>query len=167
MPGPPSSRSTHTTWKASWPTSGAWEQLSIWLMKPRSWSWECATGFAPSGTAHRAPRTLVSWCSSGSTRPTSRAIGGRNWWRSRAARTSATGPGRARWRRRGPGAGGVVIGLCGFEVGGARREAASVTDADGRALVQGGAFIDGNAYTSRPGPRLADAAELLARLMAG
>ena len=62
----------------------------------------------------------------------------------------------------------VVIALCGFDVARARREAASVTDPDGRALVQdGAAFIDGNAYTSRPGPRLADAAEVLARLMAG
>jgi len=62
----------------------------------------------------------------------------------------------------------VVIALCGFDVARARREAAAVRDRDGRALVQDdAAFIDGNAYTSRPGPRLADAAELLARLMAG
>ncbi len=62
----------------------------------------------------------------------------------------------------------VVIALCGFDVARARREAAAVTNTDGRALVNAGAaFIDGNAYTSRPGPRLADAAELLATLMAG
>ena len=61
----------------------------------------------------------------------------------------------------------VVIALCGFDVAQARREAAAVTNTDGRALVRDGAFIDGNAYTSRPGPRLADAAELLARLMVG
>ncbi len=62
----------------------------------------------------------------------------------------------------------VVIALCGFDVARARREAAAVTNTDGRALVNAGAaFIDGNAYTSRPGPRLADAAELLAALMAG
>ena len=62
----------------------------------------------------------------------------------------------------------VVIALCGFDVARARREAAAVTDADGRALVNAAAaFIDGNAYTSRPGPRLADAAEVLAALMAG
>lgn len=61
----------------------------------------------------------------------------------------------------------VVIALCGFDVARARREAAAVMDRDGRALVNGAAaFIDGNAYTSRPGPRLADAAELLASLMA-
>jgi hypothetical protein len=28
-------------------------------------------------------------------------------------------------------------------------------------------FLDGNAYTSRPGPRLADAAELLSQLING
>jgi hypothetical protein len=28
-------------------------------------------------------------------------------------------------------------------------------------------FLDGNAYTSRPGPRLVDAAELLAQLIGG
>jgi len=62
----------------------------------------------------------------------------------------------------------VVIALCGFDVARARREAGAIRDRDGRALVQDdAAFIDGNAYTSRPGPRLADAAELLARLMAG
>ena len=61
----------------------------------------------------------------------------------------------------------VVIALCGFDVARARREAATVGDRDGRALLDGAAFIDGNAYTSRPGPRLADAAELLARLMDG
>jgi iron complex transport system substrate-binding protein len=62
----------------------------------------------------------------------------------------------------------VVIALCGFDVARARREAAAVTNTDGRALMNGSAaFIDGNAYTSRPGPRLAEAAELLASLMAG
>jgi len=62
----------------------------------------------------------------------------------------------------------VVIALCGFDVARARREAAAVTHTDGHALVNAGAaFIDGTAYTSRPGPRLADAAALLAALMAG
>jgi hypothetical protein len=50
----------------------------------------------------------------------------------------------------------------------ARREAAAVTDPDGRALLDRRVvFLDGNAYTSRPGPRLAEAAELLAPLIAG
>lgn len=62
----------------------------------------------------------------------------------------------------------VVVALCGFDVPRARRETAAVTDADGRALLGGRvAYIDGNAYTSRPGPRLVDAAELLAPLIAG
>ena len=62
----------------------------------------------------------------------------------------------------------VVVALCGFDVPRAQRETAAVTDRDGRALLGGRvAYIDGNAYTSRPGPRLVDAAELLAPLIAG
>ena len=62
----------------------------------------------------------------------------------------------------------MLIGLCGFDVPRARREAAQVRDPDGRALLDGRtAFIDGNAYTSRPGPRLVDAAELIASLIGG
>lgn len=62
----------------------------------------------------------------------------------------------------------VVVALCGFDVARARREVAAVTDRDGRALLAGRvAYIDGNAYTSRPGPRLVDAAEQLARLIRG
>jgi iron complex transport system substrate-binding protein len=59
----------------------------------------------------------------------------------------------------------VVIALCGFDVDRARREHAAVTDPDARAVLsRRQEFIDGNAYTSRPGPRLVDAAEHLARL---
>lgn len=62
----------------------------------------------------------------------------------------------------------VVIALCGFGVPRARQELAAVTDPDARALVQARTeFLDGNAYTSRPGPRLVDAAEILAQLMRG
>lgn len=66
----------------------------------------------------------------------------------------------------------VVVALCGFDVERARSELANVADADARSLLAGGRggrteLIDGNAYTSRPGPRLVDAAELLARLMIG
>jgi len=63
----------------------------------------------------------------------------------------------------------VVVALCGFDVPRARREVAAVTDPDARALLAGArvAFLDGNAYTSRPGPRLAEAAELLAQLIGG
>ena len=62
----------------------------------------------------------------------------------------------------------VVIALCGFDVDRARREHAAVTDPDARAVLgRRQEFIDGNAYTSRPGPRLVDAAEHLARLLHG
>ena len=60
----------------------------------------------------------------------------------------------------------VVVALCGFDVERARRELALITDRDARALLDRRVeFLDGNAYTSRPGPRLVDAAEILARLM--
>ena len=61
----------------------------------------------------------------------------------------------------------VVVSLCGFDVARARKEAAAVRDPDGRALLDGRSiFLDGNAYTSRPGPRLVDAAEILGRALA-
>jgi iron complex transport system substrate-binding protein len=60
----------------------------------------------------------------------------------------------------------ILISLCGFDVPRAKRETAQVRDPDGRALLDGRAiYLDGNAYTSRPGPRLVDAAEALASLM--
>jgi len=60
----------------------------------------------------------------------------------------------------------VVIALCGFDVERARREHAAVTDPDAVAVLsRRHEFIDGNALTSRPGPRLVDAAEHLARLL--
>jgi iron complex transport system substrate-binding protein len=62
----------------------------------------------------------------------------------------------------------VVVALCGFDVARARHELAAVTDRDARALLSRRVeFVDGGAYTSRPGPRLVDAAELLARLIRG
>jgi iron complex transport system substrate-binding protein len=62
----------------------------------------------------------------------------------------------------------VVVALCGFDVSRARHEFAAVTDRDARALLSRRVeFVDGGAYTSRPGPRLVDAAELLARLIRG
>jgi iron complex transport system substrate-binding protein len=58
----------------------------------------------------------------------------------------------------------VVIALCGFDVARARGEFAGVTDGAARALfTRRLEFLDGNAYTSRPGPRLVDAAEIMAR----
>ena len=60
----------------------------------------------------------------------------------------------------------VVIALCGFDVARARTEFAAVTDPDARTLLARRVeFLDGNAYTSRPGPRLVDAAEMLSRLI--
>jgi len=60
----------------------------------------------------------------------------------------------------------VLVAPCGFDVERARRELALVTDQDARALFDRRVeFLDGNAYTSRPGPRLVDAAGLLAQLI--
>jgi iron complex transport system substrate-binding protein len=62
----------------------------------------------------------------------------------------------------------VVVALCGFDVERARRELALIKDRDARTLLDGRVeFLDGNAYTSRPGPRLVDAASILARLIHG
>jgi len=62
----------------------------------------------------------------------------------------------------------VIVALCGFDVSRARREVAAVVDADAGAVLRRRVeFLDGNAYTSRPGPRLVEAAELLAELIAG
>jgi len=60
----------------------------------------------------------------------------------------------------------VVVALCGFDVPRAQTELAAVTDPQARALLgRRVEFLDGNAYTSRPGPRLVDVAETLARLI--
>ncbi|OLC07589.1 MAG: hypothetical protein AUH42_03365 [Gemmatimonadetes bacterium 13_1_40CM_70_11] len=60
----------------------------------------------------------------------------------------------------------VVVAPCGFDVARAQREYAAVIDPDARVLFHRRVeFLDGNAYTSRPGPRLADTAELLSRLI--
>jgi iron complex transport system substrate-binding protein len=62
----------------------------------------------------------------------------------------------------------VIIALCGFDQERARREFAAVTDPDALALFSRRVeFMDGNAYTSRPGPRLVEAAEQMARLIRG
>ena len=62
----------------------------------------------------------------------------------------------------------VVVALCGFDVPRAQVELGAVTDGPARALLgRRVEFLDGNAYTSRPGPRLVDAAETLARLIRG
>lgn len=61
----------------------------------------------------------------------------------------------------------VVVALCGFDVDRARLEVATVADPAGRTLLKGRVeFLDGNSYTSRPGPRLVDAAERFAEVLA-
>lgn len=62
----------------------------------------------------------------------------------------------------------VVVAPCGFDVPRAQVELAAVTDRRAQAVLgRRVEFLDGNAYTSRPGPRLVDAAEMLARLILG
>ncbi len=62
----------------------------------------------------------------------------------------------------------VVIALCGFDVRRARAEVAAVDDPEARVLLSRRVeFLDGNSYTSRPGPRLVDAAETLAEMLEG
>ena len=60
----------------------------------------------------------------------------------------------------------ILVALCGFDTARARVELDAVRPGAARALhgrrVE---FVDGNAYTSRPGPRLVDAAERLAALI--
>src|SRR5437660_3639382 len=62
----------------------------------------------------------------------------------------------------------VLVALCGFDVARARVGLSAARGAAARALPRHRVeFIDGSAYTSRPGPRLVDVAEILARLMIG
>src|SRR5256886_13246972 len=62
----------------------------------------------------------------------------------------------------------VVVAPCGFDVARARAELAAVTDPEAQALLgRRVEFLDRNAYTSRPGPRLGDAAQILAPMMLG
>jgi iron complex transport system substrate-binding protein len=57
----------------------------------------------------------------------------------------------------------VFVMLCGFGVERSRRELASLEDAGGRAFLRDIPtwILDGNAYTSRPGPRVVEGAERL------
>ena len=60
----------------------------------------------------------------------------------------------------------VLVALCGFDVARAQVELRTVCKGTARALLgRRVEFVDGSAYTSRPGPRLVDAAEILSRLM--
>jgi iron complex transport system substrate-binding protein len=121
-------------------------------------------------TAHNAPRTLVlEWLDppyvAGHWVPELVEIAGGRDAGNRAGEPSA----RRSWRElSGLAPDLVVIALCGFDVARAQREFAAVTDRDARAMFgRRVEFLDGNAYTSRPGPRLVDAAAILARLIAG
>jgi iron complex transport system substrate-binding protein len=63
----------------------------------------------------------------------------------------------------------VVVMLCGFDVARARVELAAL-DSTGAKRLFGSApvwILDGNAYTSRPGPRVVDGAERLRAAMVG
>jgi iron complex transport system substrate-binding protein len=61
----------------------------------------------------------------------------------------------------------VLIMLCGFDEARAHRELAGMTNAAGRAWLAGRrvCVIDGNAYTSRPGPRLVEGITLIQRFL--
>lgn len=63
----------------------------------------------------------------------------------------------------------VVVMLCGMDVARAERELAALEDRDGLALLASVPvwIIDGNSYTSRPGPRLVNGAERLVSAMRG
>jgi iron complex transport system substrate-binding protein len=62
----------------------------------------------------------------------------------------------------------VVVMLCGFDVARARREMAGLEPAASAALDAMPVWIlDGNAFTSRPGPRVVDGAERLHAAMLG
>lgn len=63
----------------------------------------------------------------------------------------------------------IVVMLCGFDVGRARREVAARDAAASDALFGTAPVwvLDGNAYTSRPGPRVVDGAERLRSAMRG
>ena len=62
----------------------------------------------------------------------------------------------------------LLFAPCGFDVGRAAREAETLLDTDAWRWAEGRAAwaLDGNALTSRPGPRLVDAIEVMAAIFA-
>ena len=63
----------------------------------------------------------------------------------------------------------LAVMLCGFGVDRARRELAAVADPEAVRVLRSAPvwIVDGNAYTSRPGPRLVDGAERLQAMLQG
>jgi iron complex transport system substrate-binding protein len=63
----------------------------------------------------------------------------------------------------------IVVALCGFGTARARAELDRLADPEALALLAAAPvwLLDGNACTSRPGPRLVDAAEQLAGILRG
>jgi iron complex transport system substrate-binding protein len=63
----------------------------------------------------------------------------------------------------------VIVMLCGFGVERARAELAQLVDPEARRLLESVPtwILDGNAYTSRPGPRIVDGAERIRAALAG
>ena len=63
----------------------------------------------------------------------------------------------------------ILVVLCGMSLERARRELAAVTDADVLSLLSERPtwLLDGNAYTSRPGPRVVDGAERIQAALEG
>jgi iron complex transport system substrate-binding protein len=63
----------------------------------------------------------------------------------------------------------VVVMLCGFGIERARTELESLQDSEALELLRQVpvSIIDGNAYTSRPGPRVVDGAERIRQALAG
>lgn len=63
----------------------------------------------------------------------------------------------------------VLVMPCGFDLARARRELHALRDPAARAVLAGRPvwLLDGNAYTSRPGPRLVDGAERIAAALRG
>jgi iron complex transport system substrate-binding protein len=63
----------------------------------------------------------------------------------------------------------IIVALCGFDVLRIRRELDQFVDPDGQALLARSEvwLLDGHQYTSRPGPRLVEAAERMRSAMLG
>ncbi|MGH7499638.1 MAG: ABC transporter substrate-binding protein [Gemmatimonadales bacterium] len=63
----------------------------------------------------------------------------------------------------------IIVTLCGFDVRRAREELAGLDNSDAGRLFSSARLwiLDGNAYTSRPGPRVVDGAERLQSAMRG